>query len=367
MLNLNLQGHSEKISFLVTPALSFPIILGYAWLQQHNPLIDWATRNVSFPQKPNIASIISTSPNLQVYPFMEPLGHPPPLDPPPFLAEYQDVFSAELANKLPPHRSFDFPIHLLPNSTPPFSKVYSLTVDERNAMKQWIKENLEKGFIRPSKSPFGAPCFFVKKKNGELRLCVDYRRLNAITVKNRNPLPLIVDLIRSLSKGKIFSVLDLRGAYNLIRIEKGHEFRTAFVTVEGQFESLVMGFGPTNCPAHFQSIMNNLFKNMIGTSVEIYLDDIVIYSQNLDDHWQQLKAALKILRENQLYCKMEKCLFGSSSISYLVILFQVMGSQWIQKRLLQFGIGPLQLHRNYCKSIWGFATFTGALFQPFLI
>jgi hypothetical protein len=98
----------------------------------------------------------------------------------------------------------------------------------------------------------------VKKKNGELRLCVDYRRLNAITVKNRNPLPLIVDLIRSLSKGKFFSVLDLRGAYNLIRIEKGHEFRTAFVTVEGQFESLVMGFGPTNCPAHFQSIMNNL-------------------------------------------------------------------------------------------------------------
>jgi hypothetical protein len=224
-------------------------------------------------------------------------------------------------------------------------------------MKDWIEDNLRKGLIRPSKSPFGAPCFFIKKKDGSLRLCVDYRRLNAITIKDRNPLPLINDLIRSLAKGRIFSVLDLRGAYNLIRIEQGHEHKTAFVTQFGQFESLVMGFGPTNCPAHFQAIMNQLFRSMIGTSVEMYLDDIVVYSQNLEEHWVHVKQVLQTLRENKLYCKKEKCHFGSNSISFLGYIISSKGVSMDPKKIASIETWPAPATLKQLQEFLGFANF----------
>jgi hypothetical protein len=328
-----------------------------------NPSINLVTKELRFSKEnsatfaENIATIRETSPNLQVYPFMEPLPTPPPIAPPAFLARYKDVFSETLANILPPHRQFDFAINLQPNSIPPYSKVYSLTVEERTAMKEWIKGNLDKGFIRPSKSPYGAPCFFIKKKDGSLRLCVDYRRLNSITIKDRNPLPLISDLIRNLAKGKIFSVLDLRGAYNLIRIKEGHESKTAFVTPEGQYESLVMGFGPTNCPAHFQAIMNQIFRPMLGKCINIYLDDIVIYSQNLEEHWLHLKQTLEILRENKLFCKMEKCLFGSASISFLGYIISSNGVSMDPKKISSIKDWPTPASLKQLQEFLGFSNF----------
>ena len=159
-------------------------------------------------------------------------------------------------------------------------------------MKKWLKENIDKGFIRESASPFGAPCFFIKKKDGSLRLCMDYRQLNKVTIKDRFPLPLITDLIRSLSMGKIFTILDLRGAYNLLRMRLGDESKTAFLTKYGQFEFLVMPFGLCNASSQFQRMMCDLFKDQIGTTVVVYLDDVVIYSQDEESHWNMSRWCL---------------------------------------------------------------------------
>jgi hypothetical protein len=226
------------------------------------------------------------------YPYIEPTA---PNDNPVLpeeISEYADVFSKVGAEQLPEHRPYDCTINIQPGSKPPVGKVYSLTREEDEVLRVWLKENLDKGFIRRSHSPYGAPCFFVKKKDGSLRLCMDYRALNATTVKDRGPIPLISEMIRALSRGKRFTTLDLRGAYNLLRIASGHEHLTAFLSKYGQYEFLVMPFGLANAPAQFQSMMNELFRPLIGNFVLVYLDDIVIYSEDPAQHWGHVREVL---------------------------------------------------------------------------
>jgi hypothetical protein len=171
-------------------------------------------------------------------------GEEPPSDPtfnldkhlPPEFLPYRSVFEKSSADILPPHRSYDLKINTEPGSTPPFQHIYGLSATELDALKTFIDENLTKGFIRHSTSPAGAPILFVKKKDGSLRLCVDYRGLNKITLKNRYPLPLIPESLDRLSKAKFFTKLDLRGAYNLVRIAPGDEWKTAFRCRYGHFE-----------------------------------------------------------------------------------------------------------------------------------
>jgi hypothetical protein len=169
-----------------------------------------------------------------VYPFAETETTPNVNAIPAELSEFKDVFDVESSKTLPERRKFDCAIDLVPGKVPPVGKLYNLTLAEEKALKEWLEENLDKGFIRQSNSPFGAPCFFVKKqswkKDGKLRLCVDYRALNSITVKDRYPVPLISDIIRTVGKGKVFSSLDLVGAFNLLRIKEGDECKTAFLT-----------------------------------------------------------------------------------------------------------------------------------------
>jgi hypothetical protein len=153
---------------------------------------------------------------------------------------------------LPPARSFDHAIDLLPGTTPPFGKCYVHSAKEGVALLEWIKEQMEKGFIRMLTSPAASPVLFVPKKDGSSRLCIDYRRLNDITVKDRTPLPLISETLDRLKGAKIYTKLDLRGAYNLLRVKEGDGWKTAFRTREGLFECLVMPFGLTNAPASFQ-------------------------------------------------------------------------------------------------------------------
>ena len=217
---------------------------------------------------------------------------------------------------MPPHRTFDCRIDIVPGSKPPHGRVYSLTVPEDEELKQWLDDMLNKGFIRPSTSPYGAPCFFVKRPGKKLRLCMDYRALNSVTEKDRNPIPLVSDLLRTVSTGKFFSIIDLRGAYNLLRVKEGHEFKTAFLTKYGQFEMLVMPFGLANAPAQWQTLINHLLKTCQGFCV-VYLDDIVVYSQNKTEHWNHVRKVLDILRSNNLFAKMEKCHFCQEEITFL--------------------------------------------------
>jgi hypothetical protein len=198
---------------------------------------------------------------------------------------------------------------------------------ELEALKKYLEENLNKNFIRHSSSPAGAPVLFVKKADGSLRLCVDYRGLNEITVKNRYPLPLIQETLTRLSKAKWFTKLDLRGAYNLVRIAEGEEWKTAFRTRYGHFEYNVMPFGLTNAPASFQHFINDTLRDFLDVFCTAYLDDILIYSDSLAEHQIHVRQVLKKLQQAGLYLKPEKCEFHVQEVKYLGLIITTKGIQ----------------------------------------
>ena len=202
--------------------------------------------------------------------------------------EYRDLaeaFSKDKAHNLPPHRgSLDHHIPLEPGSKPIFGPIYNLSETELQVLKEYINENLRKRFIRPSTSPFGAPVLFTKKSDGSLHLCVDYHALNQATIKNRYPLPLISELLDRLKGKKYFTKLDLRDAFHQIRIAQGDEYKTAFHTRYGHFEYLVMPFGLTNAATSFQSYANDVIHEYLDLFAVVYLNDILIYSDTLEEH-----------------------------------------------------------------------------------
>ncbi|CAN2389180.1 K02A2.6-like, partial [Pristimantis euphronides] len=222
-----------------------------------------------------------------------------------------------LVDCLPPHRRHDCAIELIPDSKLPKSRLFRLSDPEREAMRDYVRDSLRKGHIRPSSSPLVAGFFFVTKKDGGLRPCVDYRGLNNITIRNTYPLPLIPDLFDQVRGARVFSKLDLKGAYNLIRIREGDEWKTAFLTPEGHFECLVMPFGLCNAPSVFQEFVNDLFRSVLGRFVIIYLDDILVFSPDWETHREHLRAVFQILLDNSLYAKREKCEFGVTFIAFL--------------------------------------------------
>ncbi len=261
--------------------------------------------------------------NLQVFAIdVNPANNTnPPLEPTPInlpekYKDFVDVFEKINADHLPAHSPYDCPIDLEGHS-PPFGPIYGLSEPEFQALCDYLTENLAKGFIQHSKSLASAPILFVKKKDGSLRLYVDYRGLNKITKKNRYPLPLILGLLDRLRIGKIFTKLDVRGAYNLLRIRPGDEWKTAFRTRYGHFEYTVMPFGLTNAPAVFQHLMNDIFQDYMDKFVVVYLDDILIFSKDQEIHDKYVWLVLAMLLEHGLYAKLEKCEFDKSSVAFL--------------------------------------------------
>lgn len=230
--------HSEKIHLYSFQSPHNPIILGLPWLEKHNPIITWSTKQISqwsdYCKKHCLQSC--TRPTIT---HTSPSASPLP-------SEYDDLreaFSKTKAAQLPPHRPGDCAIELIPGAQPPKGRVFPLSQPEATAMKEYIEEELAKGFIRTSTSPASAGFFFVKKKDGGLRPCIDYRGLNDVTVKYRYPLPLVPAALEQLRRAKYFTKLDLRSAYNLIRIREGDEWKTAFSTTTGHYEYRVMPFG----------------------------------------------------------------------------------------------------------------------------
>jgi hypothetical protein len=198
--------------------------------------------------------------------------------------EFAQVFSQEESDKLPEHRPYDHKIPLQPDKTPPYGPIYSLSPEELKVLRQYLEDNLRKGFIRNSQSPCAAPILFVKKPDGTLRLCVDYRGLNKITVKNRYPLPLINELFDRLRQAKYFTKLDMKDGYHRLRMADGEEWKTAFRTRYGLYEYRVMPFGLCNAPGTFQFYVNDVFRDYLDDFMSAYLDDLLIYSATLKEH-----------------------------------------------------------------------------------
>ncbi len=209
------------------------------------------------------------------------------------LEEFPDVMPKKLPEDLPPRRRVDHVIEVVPGVAPLAKAPYKMSHEELKELKVQLEELLVKGYIKLNKSPYGAPVLFVHKKDGMLRMCVDYRALNKATVKNRYPLPQIDDLFDRLSGTKVFSRIDLRLGYYQIRIVEGDEEKTASCTRYGSYELLVMLFGLTNAPATFCTLMNDIFREWLDDFVVVYIDDILIYSGSLEEHVEHLPRCSK--------------------------------------------------------------------------
>jgi len=209
--------------------------------------------------------------------------------------EYANVFSKSKAETLALHCPYDLWIDLEKDSHPPVGTIYFLSKFKQEALKEFIDENQTNGFIHSTSSPHGAPVLFVKKKDRSLRLCVDFCRLNKITKKDRYLLLLISDLLDPPCKAHIYTKIDFRHTYHLVRIAEGDEWKTTFWTHYSAFEWSVMLFRLTNAPATFQRFMNNVFADLLDVCVVVYLDDILIYSDDITQHWSHVKEILKRL------------------------------------------------------------------------
>ena len=246
---------------------------------------------------------------------------------PEILKEFAEVSDEEKAYELPAHGPDDHAIDLEPGKKPPYGPIYSLSEDELTVLRAYLDKHLKNGFIRPSTSAAGAPILFVKKKNGSLRLCVDYRGLNLLTIKNRYPLPLIGESLDRLSKARIYTSLDMVAAYNRLRIREGDEWKTAFRTRYGHFEYTVLPFGLTNAPATFQSFVNKILAERLDLCVIVYLDDIVIYSMDRKQHIEDVKWVLQRLKEHKLFINNDKCKWFTDSIEFLGFVVSPKGVQ----------------------------------------
>ena len=227
------------------------------------------------------------------------------------MRDFLDVFPDNLPG-LPPEREIDFPIDLVPGTAPISLPPYRMAPTELKELKTQLQELVDRGFIRPSISPWGAPVLFVKKKDDTWRLCIDYRQLNKVTIRNKYPLPRIDDLFDQLQGAKVFSKIDLRSGYHQLRIRESDIPKTAFRTRYGHYEFLLMSFGLTNAPASFMDLMNRVFRPYLDRFVIVFIDDILVYSRSELEHERHLGLVLQTLRQYQLYAKFSKCEFWLS-------------------------------------------------------
>ncbi len=346
------QLHLETLHLLVLEGSTVDIILGRPWLVQHDPILSWRTGEVlkwgdscfsqCFPDLPQPSpsppvplAINSTS--------IESPVEKQSVEIPSCYTPFSDVFCPKRAAQLPPHRPWDCAIDLFPGEPVPHGKIYPLSLPEQKAMEEYIEEALRQGYIVPSTSPAASSFFFVAKKDGGLRPCIDYRALNNITVKFRYPLPLVPAALEHLCGATIFTKLDLRSAYNLIRIRQGDEWKTAFLTSTGHYEYRVMPHGLVNAPSIFQDFMHEVLREFLHRFVIVYIDDILIYSRSLAEHRHHVAEVLKQLRKFHLFLKAEKCTFHQPTIQLLSLHPCAAFSQKLSPAEKNYDIGNREL------------------------
>lgn len=235
----------------------------------------------------------------------------------PAVSEFPEVFPNEIPDA-PPEREIEFGIDLVPGTKPMSMAPYRMSASELVELKKQLEDLLEKKFVRPSVSPWGAPVLLVKKKEGIMRLCIDYRQLNKVTIKNKYPLPRIDDLMDQLVGACVFSKIDLRSGYHQIRVKDDDIQKMAFRTRYGHYEYVVMPLGVTNAPGMFMEYMNRIFRLYLDKFVVVFIDDILIYSKSKEEHVDHLRIVFQVLKERQLYAKLSKCEFWLEKVSFLV-------------------------------------------------
>src|SRR5258708_5188288 len=350
-LKINGQLKYKMQTFLILDLGEDDMILGYPFLQATNPEINWTEGNIKgtlWASTEDIAKVRkSTNPDkpeskikVKVDQFKQWIKHttiatqlamrkapkqdlPWHKQVPKEYHKYHKVFSEEAAQRFPKTKTWDHAIDLQPDAPKTLDcKLYPLAPGEQDSLDLFLKDHLRKGYIRPSKSPYSSPFFFIKKKDGKLRPVQDYRKLNEWTVQNKYPLPLIKELIAKLLNKTWFTKFDVRWGYNNVRIKDGDQWKAAFKTNKGLFEPMVMFFGLTNSPATFQTMMDDIFRSEIALGyVIIYMDDILIATQgDLKDHQKHVAYILNVLQQHDLYLKPKKCSFHKKEVEYLGVI-----------------------------------------------
>ncbi|KAK8543626.1 hypothetical protein V6N13_076426 [Hibiscus sabdariffa] len=335
---LELQGEVFPANLMELPFGEFDLILGMDWLSAHRVKLDCEKKRATLRTSDNrevvlfgerrgfMTNVISAfkaekminkgSIAYLAY-ILDPRATDSGMEKIRVVRDFPDVFPEELPGVPPKRDEVEFGIDVYPGTAPVSMAPYRMAPKELKELKVQLQELLDRGFIRPSVSPWGAPVLFVKKKDGTLRLCIDYRKLNKLTVKNKYPLPRIDDLFDQFHGASVFSKIDLRSGYYQLKVKDSDVFKTAFRTRYGHYEFLVMPFGLTNAPAAFMDMMNRVFQPYLDQFVVVFIDDILVYSKSEVEHEEHLRIVLQTLREKQLYAKFSKCEFWLNEVIFL--------------------------------------------------
>jgi hypothetical protein len=373
---------SHAVNFVVADIRGYDVILGMAWLKKQNPDINWDSgvwhwrTRTEAEDRPiclvSAAAFVATmhAERTQGYEFhftdldldRDTAGDvlmatgPEPTDPDAYKA-YVRVFSEADSESMPNHGPQDLAIELLDGKQSLWGPIYNLSEKELATLRDYLETQLKRGWIRPSKSPAGAPVLFVPKKDGTLRLCVDFRGLNQITKKNRYPLLLISESIDRLAGARYFTKLDMREAYYRLRIASGDEWKTAFRTRYGHYEYTVVLFGLVNVPAAFKGHINSVLREHLDQFRIAYLDDIVVYSNSLEEHTEHVQCVLAKLQEAGLYLKLSKCEFNMPRISFVGSIITLEGVEMEPDRVRTIAEWPEPESHRDIQVFLGFANF----------
>jgi len=336
-----IQGYTFHTDMRVLDLGAYDAILGIDWLKSRSPMnCHWLNKTMEWEEQgqpikltgvlPKRQDALPELPADQLFKWCKgndiwacaivQIEPPPPVAPTcpevkALLDQYQDVFHKP--NQLPPKRIYDHHIPLLPNAIPVNSRPYRYSPFHKTEIEKQVQELLDAGLIVHSMSPFASPVLLVQKKDGTWRFCVDYRKLNSLTIKDRFPMPIIDEILDELAGTQYFTTLDMSAGYHQVRMRPEDEFKTAFKTHHGHYQFKVMPFGLCNAPATFQYLMNSILQPYLRKFVMVFLDDILIYSPTLESHLQHLKSVLDTLRQHQFYLKASKCTFAQQQPQYL--------------------------------------------------
>jgi hypothetical protein len=315
-LTLTIMGREFWATPIILEESSIDLVLGMSWLRKAKAIIQCGrgTIELTSPKGERFEVEISITTSTRHAVFLVDgkfVG-----DNIRVVRDFPDVFLEEVPG-MPPDRKVEFVIDLLPGTAPISKRPYRMSVEELKELKKKLTELQEAGYIHPSSSPWGAPVLFVQKKDGSQRMCVDYRSLNDVTVKNKYLLPRIEDLFDQMRGARVFLKIDLRSGYYQMKIRPSDIPKTAFSTRYGLYEFMVMSFGLTNALAYFMNLMNKVFMEYLDRFIVVFIDNILIYSKSDSDHEEHLRLVLQQLWDNQLYAKYSKCEFWIDEVPFL--------------------------------------------------
>lgn len=355
-------------------------MLGIQWLSHINPYIDWRTRIIQFKHKnrqhvlrptnhvaDNTTNTANTLTVNQLSPstlYSHSVGqlHSAAIVSPAqltqqLLTEFGDVFPDQLPASLPPRRQINHSIQLIEGHKPPTTSPYKMNTVELLELKKQLTELLKQGFIRPSTSSYASGCLFVTKKDNSKRLCIDYRKINTLTVKQKYPIPDIAVLLEQLQGSTVFSKIDLRQGYHQVLMEPSSIPYTSFVTRYGQFEWTVLPFGLSEAPSTFMSLLQSIFFDLLDSCIIVYLDDLCIYSKSIEEHTHHLRLVLNRLRQHRLFAKLSKCEFYQSSITFLGHRVTAAGIKPEQEKVDSIVKWPIPNNKREVQQFVGLANF----------